>query len=94
MAGALFVVLAWVLESALVGWRFGLLAGLAVLLVAPACGYAALRFEEAVEVAREALRHAWIRARRPDDAAAVATHRRALADAVSHALRDSAVGDV
>ncbi len=94
MAGALFVVLAWALESALVGWRFGLLAGLAVLLVAPACGYAALRFEETAEVAREALRHAWIRARRPDAAAAVAAHRRALADAVSHALRDSAVGDV
>lgn len=94
MAGALFVVLAWVVEAALAAWLLGLFAGLALLLAAPACGYAALRFEESAEVAREALRHAWIRQRRPDAAAALVAHRRALADAVSQALRDSAVGDV
>jgi glycerol-3-phosphate O-acyltransferase/dihydroxyacetone phosphate acyltransferase len=94
MAGALFVLAAWLAEAALVGWRLGALAGLALLVVAPACGYAALRFEERAEVAAEALRHAWIRARRPGAAVDAVRRRRALADAVSEALRDSAAGDV
>ncbi|MFO0605455.1 MAG: lysophospholipid acyltransferase family protein [Polyangiales bacterium] len=94
MAGALFVILAWVAEAALAAWRLGAWAGLAVAALAPACGYAALRFEERAAVATEALRHAWIRATRPGATADAVAHRRALADAVMQALHSAAVGDV
>ncbi len=88
MAGALFVVAAWLAEIALAGWLAGPGAALALALLAPACGYAALRFEERVTVAAAALRHLWIRASRPGATADAVAHRRALAETLAAALRE------
>lgn len=85
LGGAMFVLVAWLLEASLAAWRLSPLAGLAVLLIAPACGYAALRFEETWALVRETARIVWMR-RDVSLTQAIVARRRALADAIAEAL--------
>jgi 1-acyl-sn-glycerol-3-phosphate acyltransferase len=80
LGGALFLVVAWALEAVAAGvfTRAGGWAALA-LVAGPACGYAALRFDETRALAAEGLRHLWLRAARPETAHALADRRRARA---------------
>lgn len=86
LGGMLFVGVAWLLETIAAFARFGALAALAVLVLAPLGGYLALRFDEELTLALAALRHAWIRNRRPDVVDRLAARREALADHVSTEL--------
>lgn len=90
LAGALFVLLAWVLEAVAVGFAVGPLAALVLLAVAAPCGYAALRFEERWDALRKARQAVTLQRRHVDVARAVAQRRRELAAALDDALRAEA----
>jgi glycerol-3-phosphate O-acyltransferase/dihydroxyacetone phosphate acyltransferase len=86
--GAMFLVGFWIIEGVLIGSRLGFLWGLTSFVLAPAAGYASLRFGETINDMAEALRHVgWRRraamARRLDD------RRRRLAQDVAQALRQA-----
>lgn len=89
LAGALFLLVGWGLEALAAALALrDARAALAVLLVAPVAGYAALRFDELRVVAGAALRHVWLRGTDPETTHALVAHRRALANEVAVALRE------
>ena len=53
----------------------------------PACGYAALRFDETLGVAAVGARHLWLRANAGESARELRAKRRSLAHSVEVALR-------
>ena len=69
-----------------VGDTLGLVAVVAVAVLGPAGGYAALRWEERWAGAMEALRMARLRRERPAEVAALAARRRALAGEIAATL--------
>lgn len=89
IAGAAFLFVAWVLEAAVAGALFGPAFVAPVFVGAIVTGYVALRFEELARETAEALRHLWMRAFHFDTARRLGERRRALADAVSRALREA-----
>jgi hypothetical protein len=93
IAGALFLFVAWTVEAvvagALVGPPWAVPVAIAVFVGAIATGYVALRFEEMARNTSEAIRHLWIRAFHFDTARRLGDRRRALAEAVSRALRQA-----
>ncbi len=88
LAGALFVLVAWVLETALGQWILGWPGALGVALLAAPCGYAALRFEERLAALRAGLVLLRLRRHHLDVARAVAARRRELAAEIDAALRE------
>ncbi len=90
LVGSLFLLLAWLGEAALAGFVFAPAWALLPLVVGPAAGYVALRFDEAWSDTREALRHVWLRAVHFDKIRRLADHRRALADDIARALAELA----
>jgi hypothetical protein len=89
LAGMIFLPLAWIAEAVVVGLLRGGWWALAVLVLGPLGGYAALLFQETWGVAAEALRHLWIRNRKPATARRLAERRHALASEVARALREA-----
>src|SRR6185295_7736486 len=86
ITGFFFLVLAWIGEAFAIGARFGVLAGLASVLVAPFAGYAALRFGENLRELGEAVRHIGWRAK-GKTLTRLEERRRRLATDVAQALR-------
>jgi hypothetical protein len=86
MSGALFVSLAWAVETTLAGLWWGPPGALGVLALAPAGGYAALRFSELAAEAAQARHHLQLRRSDPILVARVIARRRALAQQVAEAL--------
>jgi glycerol-3-phosphate O-acyltransferase / dihydroxyacetone phosphate acyltransferase len=89
LAGALFLVVFWAAEAAVVAARAGPGLGLLAFLAGPACGYVALRFEEILAATTESARHLWLRATRPGHVLRLADRRRALAADIERALRQA-----
>lgn len=85
LGGLLFVTVGWALAAGLLGSRFGWQAVVAVAVLGPLGGYAALRWEERWDASMEALRMAWLRWRRADVAAALVERRRVLAAEIAAA---------
>jgi hypothetical protein len=90
LAGALFLFVGWTAEAVLAGVLVGPAWALPVFALAVVSGYVALRFDEIVGDTVEAVRYLWLRAFHHDTARRLAERRRALADAVAHALREAA----
>jgi glycerol-3-phosphate O-acyltransferase/dihydroxyacetone phosphate acyltransferase len=88
IVGFTFLVVAWIVEALVLGWRFGVAWGVGSLLAAPASGYAALRLGENLREVSEAVRHLGWRTRETM-AERLGARRRRLAEEVSSALRDS-----
>jgi hypothetical protein len=91
LAGALFLLLGWLLAAAgawLAGFGWG--ASAALLLAGPVTGYAALRVGELATETREAFRHVWLRAAHPSKVRRLAERRQALAEQVKAALLEAA----
>lgn len=86
LGGLLFVPIGWAIMAAWLGARFGWLAVLAVAVLGPLGGYAALRWEERWNAAMEALQMAWLRSRRPEAVAELVQRRRALAEEIERAM--------
>lgn len=86
LAGSLFVFAAWIVEAIAIGFATSAWIGLLVFLVAPVCGYIALRFDESASLARAALRHLWLRETSPATVARLADARRVLAAQVAKGL--------
>ena len=86
MSGALFVSLAWAVETTLAGLWWGTPGALGVLALAPAGGYAALRFSELAAEAAQARHHLQLRRSDPVLVARVIARRRSLAQQVAEAL--------
>lgn len=86
LAGTLFVLFVWFVEISVAFAWLGLAAALAVLLLAPLCGYAAVRFGEQWVLVREGARYLFIRTRHRDLTQALGEHRHELAKTVSEAL--------
>jgi 1-acyl-sn-glycerol-3-phosphate acyltransferase len=89
IAGAVFLIIAWGIEAGIAGALFGAPFVAPVFVGAIVTGYVALRFEELARDTVEALRHLWLRAFHFDTARHLSDRRRALAEAVSSALRES-----
>ncbi len=87
LGGALFLVLAWALEAAFVGARWGALAGFAFFPLAALLGWIALRWDESATRARGALRVLFVRAE--PAARALTAERRAITDEVAALLKDA-----
>ncbi|HVY39807.1 MAG TPA: lysophospholipid acyltransferase family protein [Polyangia bacterium] len=92
LAGALFLVVGWSAEAAVAGWWRGAAWAAPVFGLGVASGYVALRFEELLRDGRAAWRALSMRAFHFQTARRLADRRRALADAVTRALRDEASG--
>ena len=86
--GAAFLAFAWLVEAALIGWRWGAVWGCLSFLIAPAAGYAALRFAETLRVVAEAARHLGWRTRSATTRR-LGDRRRRLAEQVAGALREA-----
>jgi glycerol-3-phosphate O-acyltransferase / dihydroxyacetone phosphate acyltransferase len=86
MAGALFVTLAWIAEALAAGIWLGPLGALGVAALAPAGGYAALRFSELAAETAQARHHLQLRRSDPILVARVIARRRTLAQQVAEAL--------
>lgn len=89
LAGALFLFLGWAAEAAVVGVVVGPAWAVPAFALGVLSGYVALRFEELIGDTVEAVRYLWLRAFHHDTARRLAERRRALADAVAHALREA-----
>jgi glycerol-3-phosphate O-acyltransferase/dihydroxyacetone phosphate acyltransferase len=89
MAGALFVAVAWIAETIAAGLWLGTPGALAVVLLAPIGGYAALRFGELAAETGEARRHLQLRRSDPILVARIIDRRRALARQVAEALENA-----
>jgi glycerol-3-phosphate O-acyltransferase/dihydroxyacetone phosphate acyltransferase len=92
MAGALFVTLAWIAETVAAGLWLGAPGALSVIALAPAGGYAALRFSELAAETAEARHHLQLRRSDPILVARVIARRRALAQQITEALEKTAAG--
>jgi glycerol-3-phosphate O-acyltransferase/dihydroxyacetone phosphate acyltransferase len=86
MSGALFVTLAWIAEAGAAGIWLGPLGVLAVAVLAPTGGYAALRFGELAAETAEARHHLQLRRSDPILVARLIARRRTLAQQVAEAL--------
>jgi 1-acyl-sn-glycerol-3-phosphate acyltransferase len=86
IVGTTFLVIAWLVETVLLACWLGAWRALVLLLVAPAAGYAALRFAETGREVAEAARHLGLRTRAAT-VSRLAQRRRQLADEVARALR-------
>ena len=86
LAGMLLVPVGWVAAAAVLASRYGWHAAMAVAVLGPAGGYAALRWEEHWGTAMEALRMARLRRERATEVAALVALRRALAEEIGAAL--------
>lgn len=86
LLGLVVMTLTYATEAALAGLRWGAAAGLAGLVAAPLSGLAALRFQEGLDLRREALRAFFVRSTSARIAAAVAARRRELAALVEDEL--------
>jgi glycerol-3-phosphate O-acyltransferase/dihydroxyacetone phosphate acyltransferase len=87
LAGALFLLVFWAAEAAVVGVKVGPWWGALTFLAGPLCGYVALRFEEILGAMTESARHLWLRATRPGHVIKLAERRRALCSDIARALR-------
>ena len=84
--GLVFFLITYLAEATAAGVLFGPLAGLAMLILAPASGFAAIRWLERLALRREALRGWWLRANRTGLAEIVTRRQRELCDLVESAL--------
>ncbi|MBL8605058.1 MAG: 1-acyl-sn-glycerol-3-phosphate acyltransferase [Myxococcales bacterium] len=89
IGGALFVVVYWLLESLAAAHFYGPLGALAVLVMGPLGGYAALRFEERLGVALRALSYLQLRKTHVDVVRAVGERRRQLAQEIEAMLAEA-----
>jgi glycerol-3-phosphate O-acyltransferase/dihydroxyacetone phosphate acyltransferase len=89
MGGALFVGVGWLLEIAAAAWLGGAVPALALAVLAPLGGYAALRFGELHAEFREAARNSWLRKARPGEVAHLTARRRALAREITETLEST-----
>lgn len=89
IAGLVFMPLTYVIEAALAARWWGWQVGLAVLVLAPVTGFAALRFDEVVTLRRDALRALWLRATRFSAARAIAARRQELAQRINALMETS-----
>jgi glycerol-3-phosphate O-acyltransferase/dihydroxyacetone phosphate acyltransferase len=95
VAGAVFLLVAWLLEAGAARVAgLGTATSVGVLVAGPVTGYAALRVEELWRETREALRHVWLRAAHPRKVQRLSERRRALAAQVTGALLEAAPGPV
>lgn len=90
IAGALFLWLAWSAEGIAAGVLWGAAWVVPVFLLGVGSGYASLRFGELASETAEAIRHLSWRLFHRDTARRLADRRRALANAVTAALREAA----
>jgi 1-acyl-sn-glycerol-3-phosphate acyltransferase len=88
LLGAVLMPLAWLAEALLAVRLGGWPLGLAVLLLAPATGFVALRWDERLALRREALRARWLAVAHAPLAEAVAARRRDLASQITTALAE------
>ncbi len=88
LGGSALVLVAWIIEAVVVGWIFGWLWCVALLMVAPLLAYIALRWGEAWQALRELLSYRWLRERRGGLVTMLAARRRALAREVKNAVDD------
>jgi 1-acyl-sn-glycerol-3-phosphate acyltransferase len=88
IAGTTFLVAAWLVEAAVLGWKLGAGWGVLALATAVPAGYAALRLGETVRDLVEAFRHLTLRAAGASDARSAVERRRQLAAEVARALRE------
>jgi hypothetical protein len=90
IAGAAFLFIAWSAEAIGAGVHWGAAWVVPVFLLGVGSGYASLRFGELASETAEAIRHLSWRLFHRDTARRLADRRRALADAVTAALREAA----
>ena len=90
IAGAAFLFIAWSAEAIGAGVHWGAAWVVPVFLLGVGSGYASLRFGELASETAEAIRHLSWRLFHHDTARRLADRRRALADAVTAALREAA----
>jgi glycerol-3-phosphate O-acyltransferase / dihydroxyacetone phosphate acyltransferase len=88
LAGALFIGLFWIGEIVAAGLAWGRGAALAVGVLAPPAGYAAMRCEELAGDLAEAWRQLWLRRAGRSQVDRLVARRRALADEISRALAE------
>jgi len=86
LLGLLAFTLTYVTEALIAAFFFGWTVGLAAFVVAPLCGFVALRFSERVELRRRTLRAAWLRLADADIVNEIGNRRRELATTVANAL--------
>ncbi len=86
LAGAVFVLGAWIAEVAIMAFVAGPWWALGLALVAAPSGYMALRFGETWEKTLAAARHLWLRATRFGEVKQLVLDRRMLADEIAKAL--------
>jgi hypothetical protein len=91
LGGALFILVAWIVEAILAGMLTRPSIGAALFVLAPACGYVALRFSESVDLARASLRHLWLRRTSRSRVEQLARQRRELAEEVRLGLDPDAL---
>ena len=83
LAGALFIGLFWIGEMVAAGCAWGWRGALAVAVLAPPGGYAAMRLQELAGDTAEAFRQRWLRRARRSQVDRLVARRRALADEIS-----------
>ncbi|MDP2311911.1 MAG: lysophospholipid acyltransferase family protein [Pseudomonadota bacterium] len=86
MLGLVILKLTWIAWAVAFGVAFGLPVGLAMLVIGPLSGFAALRWGERYDLRREVLHAHWLTLTREPIAAAVAEQRRVLAEKVEAGL--------
>jgi glycerol-3-phosphate O-acyltransferase/dihydroxyacetone phosphate acyltransferase len=84
--GTALLLLGWLAAALICGWLLGAWWGLALLLLAPALGYTALRWGESWRELREALGSTWLNLRHANLVRDLAARRLALAEEVRAAL--------
>jgi glycerol-3-phosphate O-acyltransferase/dihydroxyacetone phosphate acyltransferase len=82
IAGFLLFPVTWLLLGGVSAWLLGWIAAVGVLLVLPACGYAALRFTELLFDFVERARGAWVLVTRRDVGGFLLAERRAIREAI------------
>jgi glycerol-3-phosphate O-acyltransferase/dihydroxyacetone phosphate acyltransferase len=87
--GTALVALAWLIEAIACGAIFGPIWGLALLVLAPALSYIALRWGESWRELREAAGYAWLTARHKQMVTELVARRHALTEQVAKALQIS-----
>lgn len=87
--GTVLVLVQWLIITLLVGWWFGAWVGLALFVLAPACGYIALRWGEWLHELREVASYNWLYLRHRALVDQLIERRRLLANDVLEALQAS-----
>jgi len=86
--GTLLVLAVWIVEAILVGVFIGAPYGIALVILAPICGFCAIRWSEVARKLREVARAHWMRWRRGSLVDYLKMQRRQLARQISEASRD------